>query len=97
MKTKRMVMVLAALLVAAPAFAEWPTPVDPSGPNSGAGRAVAQAPAPSPTVPGDPIAGAGRTVAGGVPTPADPGGPNSGVGNHSFTGEPDSGAGRSLV
>jgi hypothetical protein len=31
------------------------------------------------------------------PTEADPAGPNSGAGNHPFTGEPDSGAGRSLA
>ena len=45
---------LAALLLAAPAYAAWPTEVDPAGPSSGAG-------------------------------------------NHPFTGEPDSRAGRSLA
>ncbi len=59
MKTKRIVMVLAALLVAAPAIAEWPTPVDPSGPNSGAGRKLADG-WPTPADPNGPNSGAGN-------------------------------------
>ena len=51
---KKVIITLAALLVAAPAFAAWPTVADPTGPNSGSGR-----------VPGtiEPASGAGRRLA----------------------------------
>lgn len=52
---KKIVITLAALLVAAPAFAAFPTIVDPNGPNSGTGRTIAP--------PQGEISGAGRTLA----------------------------------
>jgi hypothetical protein len=114
MKAQRMqklVTVLAAVLLAAPAYAAWPTVVDPAGPNSGAshhpftgepdsgaGRGLTLAAEPTAVDPTGPNSGAGRTLALAMfPTEVDPAGPNSGAGNHPFTGEPDSGAGRGLV
>ncbi|HYB72745.1 MAG TPA: hypothetical protein VED18_05180 [Candidatus Sulfotelmatobacter sp.] len=52
---KKIVITLAALLVAAPAFANWPTPVEPNGPNSGAGRDI--------MLPQGEASGAGRVLA----------------------------------
>jgi hypothetical protein len=82
-----------------------PTPADPLGPNSGAGREVAQVPEPSPTIPENPASGAARRLAGGIPTPADPGGPSSGTGRALASGlptpadplGPGSGVGRELA
>ena len=84
MNMKKTVIALAALLVAAPVFAAWPTVADPTGPNSGTGR-----------IPGtnEPASGAGYTLAA-FPTVADPMGPNSGAGRVPETNEPASGAGR---
>ncbi len=81
---KKTVIALAALLVAAPAYAAWPTVVEPTGPDSGMGR-----------IPGttEPASGAGYTLAG-FPTIVDPTGPNSGTGRIPETNEPASGAGR---
>jgi len=74
----------------------FPTPADPLGPNSGAGRNVAQAP--SPTIPENPIAGSNRTLAAGLPTPADPLGPNSGAGRSIALPQGEaSGAGRDIM
>ncbi len=74
----------------------FPTPADPLGPNSGAGRNVAQAP--SPTIPENPIAGSDRTLAAGLPTPADPLGPNSGAGRSIALPQGEaSGAGRDIM
>ncbi len=39
---------------------------------------------------------AATVLAGGTPTPSDPNGPNSGAGRTPWTGEPASGAGRTL-
>ena len=104
MKATKLAAVMTMLLVASPALAAGPIIVDPNGPNSGAGRAFAQAPEPSPTNPESPISGVDRTVAGGWPTPAEPNGPNSGVGRGLAAypspvdpyGTTTSGAGRSL-
>ena len=52
---KKIVITLAALLIAAPAFANWPTPVEPNGPNSGAGRDI--------MLPQGEASGAGRSIA----------------------------------
>ena len=99
--TKRMQklgIALAAVLLASPAYAALPTDVNPAGPNSGAGRTLTLAAGPTVVDPTGPNSGTGRTLTLAMfPTEADPAGPNSGAGNHPFTGEPDSGAGRCLA
>jgi len=66
----------------------FPTPADPLGPNSGAGRSIAlpQGEASGAgrdiMLPQGEASGAGRSLAGGFPTPADPLGPNSGAGRN---------------
>lgn len=97
---KKIVITLAALLIAAPAFAGWPTPVDPNGPNSGAARDImlpqgeasgaSRGLASSQMPPQGEVSGAGRSI-------ALPQGEASGAGNHPFTNEPGSGAGRSIA
>ncbi len=56
----------------------WPTPVDPSGPNSGAGRLAYDGSIVDPSWP-KPNSGASYTFAM-WPTPVDPSGPSSGAG-----------------
>ena len=55
MKTARITSVIGMLLVAGSALAAWPTPVDPNGPNSGAGRSTMP--------PQGEVSGAGRSLA----------------------------------
>jgi len=81
MKAKEALTLLAAVIVAAPAFAHWPTPVDPYGTTtSGAGRALLGG-LPTPADPLGSRSGVGRAIAqvpGPSPTNAED--PLSGVG-----------------
>ena len=89
MKTTKVATLMAMLLATTPAFAAFPTIVDPNGPNSGASRQLAEqimgapnsgAGRMTPPVTGDNNpSGAGRALAA-FPTIVDPNGPNSGAG-----------------
>jgi hypothetical protein len=84
---KKIIITLAALLIAAPAFASWPTPVDPNGPNSGAGRDI--------MLPQGEASGAGRVLAA---TQMPPQGEVSGAGRSIALPQGEaSGAGRSMA
>lgn len=84
---KKIVITLAALLIAAPAFANWPTPVEPNGPNSGAGRDI--------MLPQGEASGAGRVL---VSSQMPPQGEVSGAGRSIALPQGEaSGAGRSIA
>jgi hypothetical protein len=105
MKAKQAFTLLAALIVAAPALANWQTPVDPYGTTtSGAGRAFAGA-LPTPAGPLGSKSGVWRAIVQvPAPSPTDPEIPISGAGRMLADGsvvdptwpKPNSGAGRIL-
>ena len=94
MKTTKVATLMAMLLATTPAFAAFPTIVDPNGPNSGAGRQLAGG-WPTPADPLGPNSGASRQLAEQIM-----GAPNSGAGRMTppVTGDNNpSGAGRALA
>ncbi len=81
MKARQALTLLAAVILAALASANWPTPADPYGTTtSGAGRALLGG-LPTPAAPFGSKAGVGRAVAEvPAPSPTNPEDPLSGVG-----------------
>jgi hypothetical protein len=106
MKAKKVFILLAAIVVAAPAFAHWTTPVDPNDTTtSGAGRALVGG-LPTPADPLGTNSVVGRAIAQApAPSPTNPENPISGTDRAVAGGwptpvdpnGPNSGAGRALT